>query len=83
MTAAVVLAAGLGTRLGNLSAKTPKAMIPVAERPYLDHLAIQLLDGGIRPIVVAIGHLGDQIRNHFTQWADNWIRRAVEHQLSA
>src|SRR5260370_2196187 len=65
MTAAVILAAGPGTRLGDLGARMPKAMIPVAGRPFIDHLALHLLRSGLRPVVVAIHHHADMIVEHF------------------
>ncbi|WP_370651781.1 NTP transferase domain-containing protein [Frankia sp. Cj3] len=43
MTGAIVLAAGPGTRLGDLGARMPKTMLPVAGRPYLEHLVCRLL----------------------------------------
>ena len=65
MIGSVVLAAGPGTRLGELGARMPKAMIPVAGRPYLEHLAGRLLRAGLRPVVVAVHHHADMIRDHF------------------
>lgn len=65
MTAAVVLAAGSGTRLGDLGARLPKTMIPVAGRPYLEHLAARLLRAGLRPIVVAVHHHAATIFDRF------------------
>jgi mannose-1-phosphate guanylyltransferase len=65
--AAVVLAAGPGTRLGELGVRMPKAMIQVAGRPYVEHLA-----AGMRPVVVAVHHRAEIIRNHFggdPQWS--------------
>ena len=72
-TAAVVLASGPGTRLGELGARMPKTMLPVAGRPYLEHLATRLLSGGLRPVVVAVHHLAGTIRDHFAdqpRWAN-------------
>lgn len=66
MTGAVVLAAGRGTRLGALGARMPKTMIPVAGRPYLEHLAGRLLGAGLYPVVVAVNHHADLIVNHFS-----------------
>ncbi len=66
MTGAVVLAAGPGTRLGDLGARMPKTMIPVAGRPYLEHLAGRLLGAGLRPVVVAVHHHAEMIREHFS-----------------
>jgi NDP-sugar pyrophosphorylase family protein len=65
VTAAVVLAAGPGTRLGDLGARLPKAMISVAGRPYLEHLVSRLLGAGLRPVVVAVHHHADMILDHF------------------
>lgn len=66
MTGAVVLAAGPGTRLGALGARMPKTMIPVAGRPFLEHLAGRLLGAGLRPVVVAVNHHADTIVRYFT-----------------
>ena len=66
MIGAVVLAGGAGTRLGDLGARMPKTMIPVAGRPYLEHLANQLLGAGLRPVVVAVHHHAEMIREHFS-----------------
>lgn len=73
MTGAVVLAAGPGTRLGELGGRMPKAMIEVAGRPYLEHLAGRLLAAGLRPVVVAVHHHEEMIRDHFRgdrRWTD-------------
>jgi mannose-1-phosphate guanylyltransferase len=51
----------------------PKAMIEVAGRPYLDHLAVRLLEAGVRPVVIAVHHHDEMIRAHFAhdrRWAD-------------
>ncbi|SRR6266508_1361422 len=65
MTSAVVLAAGPGTRLGELGRQLPKAMVPVAERPHLERLVGLLLGVGLNPVVVAVHHRADIIRRHF------------------
>ncbi len=59
----VVLAGGLGTRLGPLTASVPKALIPVAGRPFADHQLTWLAGDGVREVVFCIGHLGEQVRN--------------------
>jgi NDP-sugar pyrophosphorylase family protein len=71
--ASVILAAGPGSRLGELGARMPKAMIHVGGRPNLERLAAQHLDAGLRPVVVAVHHLAGMIRDYFgheTRWAD-------------
>jgi mannose-1-phosphate guanylyltransferase len=77
MTAAVVLAAGPGTRLGDIGARMPKTMIPVAGRPYLEHLAGRLLRAGLRPVVVAVHHHADTILDHFAGHASAAALRFV------
>ena len=61
---ALILAGGLGTRLGSLSADVPKALVTVAGRPFADHQLAWLHDQGVDRVVYSIGHLGDQIRDH-------------------
>ncbi len=62
---AVVLAGGKGTRLRPLTYAVPKPLLPVAERPMLEHIIYWLKDHGITDIIISIGYLGDQIRNYF------------------
>ena len=61
MTAAVVLAAGRGTRMGALTAATPKPLLPVGGRPLIEHILRGVAAAGIRRAVVVIGYLGDAI----------------------
>ncbi len=57
-----ILAGGLATRLGSAVQNTPKALLPVAGKPFLVH-QLQLLAGaGFRRIVLCVGHLGEQIQ---------------------
>jgi NDP-sugar pyrophosphorylase family protein len=62
---AVILAGGLGTRLGELTKDMPKAMIAFAGRPFL-HYVLRLLESqGIKDIVICTGYLGEQIEDFF------------------
>lgn len=58
---AAVLAGGMATRLGPLAADTPKALVEVAGRPFIEHQLGLLRDAGIRRVVLCIGHHGDRI----------------------
>jgi MurNAc alpha-1-phosphate uridylyltransferase len=60
----VILAGGLGTRLRSVTATMPKALVPVAGRPFADHQLTWLKDEGVTNVVYSVGHLGDQIREH-------------------
>jgi MurNAc alpha-1-phosphate uridylyltransferase len=60
---AVILAGGLATRLGELAKSTPKSLVPVAGRPFLEHQLALLERSGFTHVLVCIGHLGDKIRD--------------------
>jgi NDP-sugar pyrophosphorylase family protein len=57
----MIMAAGLGTRLGELSALRPKPMLPVCGTPLVRWVALWLRAQGIREVVVNLHHLGEQI----------------------
>lgn len=63
--AAVLMAGGRGTRLHPLTRDVPKPMLPVAGRPMLERLVLQLVGSGIRTIYLSINYLGDVIERHF------------------
>jgi NDP-sugar pyrophosphorylase family protein len=58
---AMILAAGLGTRLKPITDNMPKALVPVDGKPMLEHLILKLKAAGFREIVINIHHLGEQI----------------------
>jgi len=62
---AVILAGGLGTRLGAITQHVPKPMVPVAGKPYLEHQIVLLRRQGIADLVLLTGYLGGQIGNYF------------------
>lgn len=61
---AVVLAGGLATRMRPHTLTVPKAMLPVAGRPFVDWQLERLVAAGLRDVVMCIAHLGEQIRDH-------------------
>ncbi|MCX9011483.1 MAG: sugar phosphate nucleotidyltransferase [Candidatus Methanoperedens sp.] len=61
----VILAAGKGTRMGPLTENRSKAMLPVANRPLLEHIIVALKASGIREIVVVTGYAGEKIQEYF------------------
>lgn len=62
---ALVLAAGLGTRLRPLTNATPKPLLPVRGVPILGHTLAQLAAIGCEAAAVNLHYLGDQIRQRF------------------
>ena len=57
----MIFAAGLGSRLKPLTDNMPKALVPVAGRPMLEHVILKLKEAGFDQIVINIHHLGQQI----------------------
>jgi mannose-1-phosphate guanylyltransferase len=62
---AIVLVGGEGTRLRPLTNHTPKAMLPIANRPFLEHQVEHLRRHGVDRIILACGYRPDAIRAHF------------------
>ena len=65
---AAILAAGLGTRLRPLTHTTPKALVPVLNRPLLGVLLAQLQEAGAFRVAVNTHHLAEQVQ-HFLEVA--------------
>ena len=63
---AVVLAAGVGSRLRPHTDSTPKALLPVAGRPLLDHALEAFSVAGIDEAIVVTGHLAGAIDAHLS-----------------
>ncbi|MGG7565794.1 nucleotidyltransferase family protein [Rhodovulum sp. DZ06] len=63
---AMILAAGLGTRMRELTADRPKPMLPVAGRPLLDHALDRAAEGGAARAVVNVHYFAEQIRAHLS-----------------
>jgi dTDP-glucose pyrophosphorylase len=61
MTTAVVLAAGRGTRMGSLTAATPKPLLAVAGRALIEHVLSGLALAGVQRAIVVTGYRGEQI----------------------
>jgi MurNAc alpha-1-phosphate uridylyltransferase len=60
---AVILAGGLATRLGERTRTLPKALLPIAGRPFLAWQLEALARSGFSEVVLCISHLGEQIRD--------------------
>ncbi len=62
---AVILAAGKGTRMKDLTQEVPKPMLRVQGRPILEHILEGLLAAGIREVCIITGWRADVIEGHF------------------
>jgi dTDP-glucose pyrophosphorylase len=61
----VVLAAGRGTRMRELTADVPKPMIEVRGKPVLQHIIEGLRDAGARRFLIIVGYHAEAVRNFF------------------
>jgi dTDP-glucose pyrophosphorylase len=88
---AVILAAGRGTRMRELTAQLPKPMIEVRGKPVLQHIVEGLRDAGVRDCLIVVGYRADAVRDFFaggsrydltilykTQMVQNGTGRVVE-----
>ena len=62
---AVILAGGLGTRLQPYTTFVPKPMLPLGEKPLLEHLIEWLRKNGIKSIVLCVSYLRRTIEDYF------------------
>lgn len=61
---AMVMAAGLGTRMRPLTNDRPKALVDVAGQTLLDHMLDRLNGAGVNEVVVNVHHFADAMRDH-------------------
>ena len=71
---AVIMAGGFGTRLRPLTMSIPKPMVPVANRPMMDHIVSLLKRNGINDVVSLLYFQPEHITEHFGDGADHGIR---------
>ena len=57
----MILAAGLGTRLKPFTNDTPKALVPIMDKPAIEHVILKLKDQGFDEIIINVHHFADQI----------------------
>jgi UDP-N-acetylglucosamine diphosphorylase/glucosamine-1-phosphate N-acetyltransferase len=68
---AVVLAAGEGSRMRPLTFTRPKVMLPIANRPIVEHLLVAAAAAGVKEYVFVVGYHDEQVRGYFGS-GDRW-----------
>ena len=62
---AIILAAGEGSRMRPLTYTRPKVMLPIANKPILEHLLIEAREAGITEFIFVVGYHDEQVRDYF------------------
>ena len=62
---AVILAAGRGTRMRELTADLPKPMIEVRGKPVLQYIVEGLRDAGVQKFLIVVGYRAEAVQNFF------------------
>jgi len=77
---AVILAGGLGTRLRPLTNSKPKPMLPVGEKPILEHLIEWTKKGGVKSVVICVSYLRKSIEDYFEDGSKFGVK--IEYAIS-
>ncbi|MDR1679367.1 MAG: nucleotidyltransferase family protein [Prevotellaceae bacterium] len=80
---AMIFAAGLGTRLKPLTDSMPKAMVPIAGKPLLEHCILKLKTAGFNEIIINVHHFADQIIEFLRQKNNFDIRIEISDERDA
>jgi NDP-sugar pyrophosphorylase family protein len=75
---AMILAAGLGTRMRPLTDRCPKPLLPLLLQPMLDHILAQLSRQGIHDVIINLHHHAEQL----AQWLGDGSRWGAHLSLS-
>ena len=71
---AIILAAGEGSRMRPLTYTRPKVMLPIANKPILEHLILEAREAGITDFIIVVGYHDEQVRSYFSnghRWSVN------------
>ena len=68
---AIILAGGLGTRLGTLTDKIPKPMVQIDNKPIIWHIMSLYAKHGIKDFIIALGYKGQVIKDFFLNYKEN------------
>lgn len=70
----VILCGGLATRLGSLAENTPKSMIQINGKPFLEYQIDELKKHGVKDIVLCVGHLSEKIESYFENGTKHGVK---------
>jgi NDP-sugar pyrophosphorylase family protein len=82
--ASIILIGGLGTRLGALTADTPKPMLDVGGRPFLEYLLGEAARFGFSEVFLLAGYRAARVARYIEEnalTASSWARSEVRYDL--
>lgn len=79
---AMVLAAGFGTRLGELGRTTPKCLVEAGGKTMLEHVLARLAAAGVTSVVINLHHLGGSIEQFIRSKPDLGIEVLFSHEAT-
>lgn len=74
MVQCVILAAGEGKRMRPLTGTRPKVMLPVANKPMLEHLIIEVKKSGVSDFILVVGYEEAAVRHYFGDGSELGVR---------
>ena len=75
---AVFLVGGRGSRLGDLTLDTPKPLLPVGGRPFIEHLLDKAVREGFDDLVLLAGYRHEAIKAYAGEWSGVPLRLSIE-----
>jgi UDP-N-acetylglucosamine diphosphorylase / glucose-1-phosphate thymidylyltransferase / UDP-N-acetylgalactosamine diphosphorylase / glucosamine-1-phosphate N-acetyltransferase / galactosamine-1-phosphate N-acetyltransferase len=81
VTKAVVLAAGRGTRMRELTLSMPKPMVEVSGKPVLSYILEGLRDAGVQKMLIVIGYRKEVVVDHFRDGAELGVEIVYVEQI--
>ena len=77
----IILAGGFGTRLGEVTEKIPKPMVPIGDKPILMHIMELFASYGHDEFYIATGYKEKIIRDYFSSKSTNWNVNVIDTGL--
>src|SRR5580692_7263766 len=81
VTKAVILAAGRGTRMRELTLSMPKPMVEVSGKPVLSYILEGLRDAGVQKMLIVIGYRKEVVVDHFRDGSELGVEIVYAEQI--
>ena len=78
----LILADDLGTPLRPLTDRVPKSLLPICNRPFLEHQIRLLKSHGMKRVLLLVAYLGEQIERHFGDGSNLGVNIEYSYEAS-